>query len=353
MSTDAAVVEAAYRVLAHYLPTQSAGLDAQYAEATALIPDGRAKTKGQAAGLRAAEKLIRQRAGDGLVTPIGSTSPFTPLAPGPGVWRLTPPFAAPQVPWVGDVEPFVLGDVDRFMPPPPPSLSSPQWVAAFDEVKAHGSNTNPNVAETTTAWFYTANVIRQFSRMGRELADAKGLGDVDTARLLAMISVVGADQGIAAIHAKYHLLFWRPVTAIDPTAIKPGGDGFGPTPGFDDGNPLTVEEPGWRPLIATPNHPEYPSAHGTLTSSEAEVVTAFLGTGRIDLDLHGFDPTGLPGNFDATRHFDTAAALRADVVNGRTWGGMHYRFSTEAGVAMGRQIARYDLAKAFGEDDDD
>ena len=237
------------------------------------------------------------------MTTIASTSPFPLLMPGPGVWRLTPPFAAPQSPWVGDVEPFALKHVDRFMPPPPPSLGSEQWVAAFDEVKT-GSNTNPNLTETTTAWFYTANVIRQFSRMGRELASAKALGTVDTARLLAMISVVGADQGITAIRAKYHFLFWRPITAIDPTALKPGGDGFGPTPGYDDGNPATVEQMGWRPLLATPNHPEYPRAHGTLTSGDGGGRHRLPRHRTIDLDLHGFDLNGPAGNFDATRHFD-------------------------------------------------
>jgi hypothetical protein len=220
-------------------------------------------------------------------------------------------------------------------------------------VKEHGSSTNPNVSETTAAWFYTANVIRQFSRLGRDVAIARGLGVAESARLLAMISVVTADEAIAVMRAKYHFLFWRPVTAIDPTAVKPAGDGFGAVPGVDDGNPLTVEQVGWKPLITTPNHPEYPSAHGSVTSGVAETLTAFLGTSRINVDVHGFDPAGAPGNLDAVRHFDTAEALRADVVNARTWGGMHYRFSTEVGVATGQKIARYDLARAFGQDEND
>ena len=68
------------------------------------------------------------------------------------------------------------------------------------------------------------------------------------------------------MNAKYRYLFWRPVTAIDPTSVSP--DGYGPVPGPDDGNPATVEQPGWRPLLVTPNHPEYPSAHGTFAAAE-------------------------------------------------------------------------------------
>jgi hypothetical protein len=147
------------------------------------------------------------------------------------------------------------------------------------------------------------------------------------------------------MHWKYHFLFWRPVTAIDPSAVV--DDGFGPVPGFDDGNPETVEEPGWRPLVTTPNHPEYPAAHGSLTSAMAEVLSEFLGTRDIDMDIHGFDANGLPGNLDAVRHFDTAEQLRSEIIEARLWAGLHYRRSTEAGVELGQTVAHYDLRHAF------
>src|SRR6266542_2635551 len=169
------------------------------------------------------------------------------LPPGPGVWRLTPPFAAPQVPWVGDVRRFVLQSVDQFLPDPPPSLQSDEWVEAFNEIKAYGSATSSvrSDEQTAVARFWSANVIRQYNRVGRDIADARGLGLPETARLAAMVNVVGADMGMSVLHAKYHYLFWRPVTAIDPSAVI--ADGFGPVPGYDDGNPATVEQTGWRP----------------------------------------------------------------------------------------------------------
>jgi hypothetical protein len=244
------------------------------------------------------------------------------------------------------VRPFVLDSADQFLPPPPPSLQSAEWVAAFNEVKTHGSSTNPNTTETTTAKFWTANVIRQYNGLARDIATAKGLDVVETARLIAMINVIGADAQISLMHAKYYYLFWRPVTAIDPTSVN-AADGFGPAPGFDDGNPATVEQVGWRPLLATPNHPEYPSAHGSFTSAVAEVLSNLLGTDAINVDIHGFDPAGPAGNMNAVRHFATAADLRAEIENARIWGGLHYRFSAEAGVTLGREVADYDLAHAF------
>ncbi|MGZ4333808.1 MAG: vanadium-dependent haloperoxidase [Gaiellaceae bacterium] len=347
-SPNAAVIEAAYTVLSHYFPSQAANLDNLRDEALGALPDSQAKVVGMRYGDQTAEKLIADRTGDGLVTPIGSTSTFPTLAPGPGVWRLTPAaFAAPQTPWVGQVKPFVLQSADQFLPPPPPSLSSTEWVTAYNEIKAHGSSTNPNTTETGTAKFWTANVIRQYNRLARDVTTTAGSDLVDTARLVAMVNTVGADAQISVMNAKYHYLFWRPVTAIDSTSVKPGGDGFGPTPGYDDGNAATAEQPGWRPLITTPNHPEYPAAHGSITSAEAEIFSRFLGTDAIDVDIHGFDPAGAVNNLDAVRHFATAAELRAEIVNARVWGGVHYRFSVEAGLTLGKQVADYDLAHAF------
>jgi len=127
-----------------------------------------------------------------------------------------------------------------------------------------------------------------------------------------------------------------PVTAIDPTAVT--ADGFGPVPGYDDGNPATSEQTGWRPLLTTPNHPEYPAAHGVITSAMAEVFSTFLGTNRIDLDIHGFDATGPAGNLNAVRHFDMPNDLRHEIIDARLWAGLHYHFSGVAGVVFGRKL---------------
>jgi hypothetical protein len=353
-SLDCAVVEAAYRTLRHYFstfPALVASLDGYYSEA--LSPSnlngctGDAG-KGTSVGLAAANSIIALRTGDGRLTPVGTTSSFQTKAPGPGVWRLTPPaFLVPQTPWLGSVQPFLLKSPGQFRPEPPVPLSSKQWVRQFNEVKAYGGATSTvrTSAQTATARFYTANVIRQFNLAARDLATARALDEPETARLMAMVNAVSADALMSALNAKYRFLFWRPVTAIDPTSVT--ADGFGPVPGFDDGNPATIEELGWRPLILTPNHPEYPAAHGTNTSAMAEVFSEFLGTDDINLDIRGFDNAGLPGNFDAVHHFDTAEQLRTEVVNARVWGGIHYRRSGEAGVQLGRKVAHYGLNHAF------
>ena len=344
-SPDAAVTEAAYRILVHYFPAQEANLAALHDAALAAIPDGPAKRNGIAYGGHSADKVLRERTDDGLQTPIGSTSLFPTLTPAPGVWRLTPPaYAAPQTPWMATMRPFGLGSADQFLPPPPPSLQSQQWVDAFNEVKSLGAANSATRTpdQTAVAIFWTANVVRQYNGLARSIATNLALDVPATARLLAIVNEFGAEAMIAMINAKYHNLFWRPVTAIDPTSVT--NDGFGPVPGFDDGNPLTVEQPGWRPLVATPNHPEYPSAHATITSAIAEVLTNFLGTDQLDVDIQG-----TPG-LTVTRHFATADDLRAEADNARVWAGLHYRFSVHAGSVLGRQVADYDLERGFRSD---
>jgi hypothetical protein len=346
-SVKAAVVEAAYHTLVHYFPSQAASLDVLYAEALGLIADGPAKRHGQIVGRAAAKNIIKLRDGDGRMTPIAVTSSFPTLPPGPGVWRLTPPsFLAPQVPWVGNVDPFLLRSLDQFLPAPPSPLASAEWVAAFGEIKAYGAATSSvrSAEQTAIAWFWSANVVRQYNRVGRDLTGT-GSNLLQAARLMAMINLVGADALMSALHAKYHYLFWRPVTAIDPTAVI--ADGFGPVPGYDDGNATTVEQTGWRPLLTTPNHPEYPAAHGVITSAMAEVFSTFLGTNEIALRIYGFDPTKPAPNLAAWRDFATTDDLRHEIIDARLWGGLHYRFSGIAGVAQGQSVAAYDLRHAF------
>jgi VCPO second helical-bundle domain len=341
-NAGAAVAQAAYDVLVHYFPSQAANLSALHDAALASVPDGAAKRNGIKYGDLAADKVLRQRAGDGLMTPIATTSPYTPLAPAPGVWRRTPPPYAPaQTPWMADVRPFILDSAGQFMPPPPPSLQSQEWVDAFNEVESLGAvnSATRTPDQTAVAQFYAANVNRQFNLLARTIATNENLDVSETARLLAMVNEVGADAMISMMHAKYRFQFWRPVTAIDPASVT--NDGLGPVPGFDDGNPLTVEQPGWRPLLPTPNHPEYPSAHATITSAIGEVIARFMGTDAINIDLVG------NANFSATRHFATVQDLRTEVGNARVWAGLHYRFSTVAGLQLGKEVADYDLDHAF------
>jgi len=48
-----------------------------------------------------------------------------------------------------------------------------------------------------------------------------------------------------------------------------------------------------------------------------------------------------------TRVFENTADLRNEIVNARVYGGMHYRFSGEAGATLGEKVADYVDANYF------
>jgi hypothetical protein len=154
-----------------------------------------------------------------------------------------------------------------------------------------------------------------------------GLDIVDASRFMAMISVTNADALIACFDAKYHYAFWRPITAVRA--------------GDTDGNDTTVGDATWSPLLpVTPNHPEYPSAHSCITPAGGAVIARFLGTGQIDFTVPSL--TGL-----GDRHFDQVKDLQYEVGNARIWGGIHYRFSVEDGITIGKKTVNQVLAHHF------
>ncbi len=102
-----------------------------------------------------------------------------------------------------------------------------------------------------------------------------------------------------------------------------------------------MADPSFVPLIGTPPHPEYPSAHGCVTSAQAEVFAAFLGTQHIRVDI----PSTVPGL--AARHYATANDLTKEIINARVWGGIHYRESDITGANLGRKVAHWTLKRYF------
>jgi hypothetical protein len=325
-SVDAAVATAAHHTLVHYFPAQQAALDADYDAALAAIPAGPAKDAGVQVGVEAAVGIVVLRLGDGLEADIGFTLP----APAPGVWQL-PAGQTPATPWLSRLRPFLIESPDQFRPGPPPALTSWAWAVEYNEVKRMGgiSSTLRTAEQSDLAKFFTANPIVQYNTAYAYLVQQHHLDAMEAARLYAMGNLVGTDAHIACFDTKYRYLFWRPQFAI------PQGDA--------DGNPYTAGDPAWKPLVATPTHPEYPSTHACFSTAQAEALTAFLGTDRIDVDL----TSNVPGLLHPVRHYLRAEDLIRDVANARVRGGIHYRGSVNQGTVIGRKVARYALARYF------
>lgn len=337
-SPDAAVAAASYTALAYYFPAQAGTLGTTYASYLAGLPAA-GKSAGVAIGMAAANDIIAFRTGDGrgavITTPYGQ-GPLTP-----GVWIFAPPPSAQsaQTPWVAFAKPFMLESPSQFRPGPPLDLDSHKYAVQLAELQAYGGATSTvrTDEQTNIAQFWNANAINQLNQEQRDLASAHGFDLVETTRGLAMANLTDSDAGIACFDAKYHYTFWRPVTAIQHADI--------------DGNDLTTADPTWTSLLTTPNHPEYPAAHGCLTSADAEVAAELLDTHRIELDIPGAVGRNVT-TLTTSRHYATVEALDREIVDARIWAGLHFRDSGEVGVKLGRDVAHWALHRYFQPTDD-
>ena len=335
-SPRAAVAAAAYTTLAYYFPTLAPSLVSTYTDylnvTLAQLPE-KAKLGGIAVGTAAAGELIASRFGDGRDAPVSTVFGVAPQPPGTWVFAPPPSAQSAQTPWVAAMKPFMLTSADQFRSPAPPAIGSPEYAAGLNEVATMGGATGSarTPAQTATAQFWNANTVNQYNQVFRDVATSHGLDLVDAVRLFAMGDMVGADAGIACMDSKYHYLLWRPVTAIRNADL--------------DNNSATTPNTSWSPLLTTPNHPEYPSAHGCVSSAIAQVLATVLKTQAINIDVPG--ATGGATSLTTTQHFNTVQDLLQNVADARVWAGLHYRFSTTAGVNLGTQVAKYDLQHNF------
>ena len=320
-SQDAAAVAAAHHVLKTFFPTQQVFLDGAYATSMASIPPGAARDQGNAVGVQVATAFLALRANDGrnAVIPYGFGS-------GPGVYQLTPgapaPPASPATPWVAQMRPFALESPSQFRAEGPPHLTSAQWAVDLNEVKAmgilNGSSRTPE--QTEIGRFYAEHPGAQLIRSLREFAAAQSMSVADRARLLAILHISAADALIAVFDSKYFYNYWRPVTAIRAADT--------------DDNDATEPDAGWLPLAPTPNHPEYPAAHGGVSTAYAEALRHFFGKKKVTITLSS-TVTG------TTHTFHNTEQIIKEIIGARIYGGMHYRTSGVHGSVIGRKVAHW------------
>ncbi|MCW5636319.1 MAG: vanadium-dependent haloperoxidase [Rubrivivax sp.] len=314
-SHDAAVAAANRTTLAALLPAQRAGIEATYAAALAAIADGPAKTAGIAAGERAAEAVLAARAKE---APVFATPDATrPHVGTPGTWV---PTALPAATAWPRRTPWAMTSASQFRPAAPPALTSETYGRDVEEIRAFGGRTSTrrSAEQTEIARFWDYSLPPVYHGVLRSVALQPGRDVAANARLFAAASQAMDDALIAVFDAKHHFNFWRPVTAIRNADI--------------DGNDATQREANWLPLIDVPMHPEYPSGHSILAGAVGAVLKAEVGTKPVRL------VTSSPTAKGATRTWTSIDDFVDEVAMARVYGGLHFRFTNEVSVAMGRAI---------------
>ena len=340
-SKAAAAAQAAHDVLTHLLLTPAPQpvidrVDAMLADSLTQLAqagvDPTAVADGRAVGSAAAAAMVLARSTDGRF----DVEPFVPGDGSvPGEWVLVPPLNGNAFGQFATVKPLTLKSSGQFKTEGPPALTSDQYTAEFNEVKALGaqSGSSRTAAQTALAGFVTANPLFFMNKGLRDISIAQGLGTADQARLFAKTSMASADGLIGCWYNKKLWSNWRPQTAIQQAGT--------------DGNPATEPDEHWMSLFATAPYPDNPSGYNCYTAGLWYSAKFFFGTDKISFSLTSpgvpanpaaGNPIGVPGG---TRNYTRLTDVVDDTINGRIFNGFHFRSTDVQGAWLGKKAAQW------------
>ena len=187
--------------------------------------------------------------------------------------------------WAADPRPDPVGGRGEAVPHPE-LLAVPQRATARTRQRrlrggvqrgqgpGQGHRLDPDDDQTYFAKWWQSAPVLSWNEVARQLITRNDLDAADSARLLALQNLSGADAAINCWNDKYHFDFWRPWNAI-------------PRAGEDD-NPATAADPAWTALITAP-YPEWISGHNCLDAAHVAVLRMFFG----DAPAGGFQITSV------------------------------------------------------------
>lgn len=362
-SAEAAIIQAARDTLVALYPEQTASFDAALTTDLALLPNDQAKTDGIALGQATAAAVLAARVNDGDNSPSG----YIP-SDQPGHWRSDPlnPGQTPYADYYGIVRPFVIANPADYAAPPLPPMTSAEYTASFNEVKAYGAKNSTVRTEDQKQigiyWGYDGAPglgvpPRLYNQVARTLAEQQGNTQSQNARMFAMVNIAMIDGGIASWKAKYDYDFWRPVTGI-----READPGTGPT-GLGDGNDDTIGDVNWEPLGApasnpqlsgnpqnppinfTPPFPAYTSGHATFGAAMFRTLRNFYGRDDIAFTFVSDELNGITRDQDgsirprAPRSFTSFSQASYENAQSRIYLGIHWSFDRDEGIRQGNRIA--------------
>ena len=249
---------------------------------------------------------------------VDANIPYSLL--GEGFWEKTPvAFAAANMPGWGNNRPMIPGSLNGTMPAPPPAFSKEPGSAFYNSVKEvwEISKTLTGAQKEVALFWDDAPNGKYVSVFGHWFGILKQVLEKEKTPLMEgalaylRLGISMNDATISCWKAKYLYNTLRPVSYIRNYL----GDGE------------------WNSLIGTPPHPEYSSAHSTISASCSYALETVFGK-KYSFTDHTYDVIGLnPRTFSG---FDQAAKEAGD---SRLYAGIHYRYSIAAGYEQGRKVA--------------
>jgi hypothetical protein len=243
--------------------------------------------------------------------------PYTPPV-GAGLWVPTPPANAPASgPFWNKNIPIISGSGLNAQPGPPTVTYSEDPQSAFykmvnDVYQASKTLTTDqknwalfwrDVPGVTTPGHWMS-IVQQVIRQTKSQLDK-------AAEAYALVGLTMNDAIISTWTTKYQYNLVRPVTYIRNV----------------------IGDASWLPLIPTPAHPEFISAHSVISAAASDALNALYGNIGSFTD-HTYDYLSFP-----PRTFANFQAIGTDAGNSRFYGGIHYQSSIDAGLIQGRTVS--------------
>jgi hypothetical protein len=138
-----------------------------------------------------------------------------------------------------------------------------------------------------------------------------------------------ADGYIGTFETKYHYNYWRPITAIQLADT--------------DGNPDTMADPAWEPLVPTPPIPDYDSGHAVQGGTASQVLNRFFKDDQVSFSTCSLSLL-LPeercgGAAEVRRSFTSFTQAAEENGVSRIYNGFHFRDAVNKGIKHGGKIA--------------
>ena len=334
----AAIVQAAYVTLKSFYPAQLSRFDEQRTLSLAEFggDDWTAVQRGLEWGEHVANQVLAWRETDGFSDPV---PPFTGAGAVVGQWESATGTSMSQ----GNLAftaPFVLKSNTQFQsacPRPWTTLVSPEYARDLNEVAAIGSSVGSSrtLDQTHIAFFFNGYATNDYIEAAIQIARRHRTSRRDNSRIFALLTIAMHDTSVTLFRAKRDFgmnpadITWRPIFAIRKADL--------------DGNPDTAPIADWVPLITTPNHPEYPASHPGSHGAGPRVLQRFFGD-RNTFEIHPAFNTVFPGPPEGgvkPRRYSRISHMAQEGIDARTYGGMHFRGSSNASAMVGAQIADY------------
>ena len=371
VSLDVAIAQAAHDTLVALFPAQTASCDAKLAEALEAARNRHERANGIVLGKRVAATILDLRSADGAQHAEPRVGVDWITSDLPGRWRQDPISLIPLAlgaHW-GECAPLVVESSSQFRCPPFPALNSPEYAAAYNEVKRLGGDGVVTPTERTPEqsfigvfWGYDGTPSlcappRLYNQIAVQIADQRKISGIHLARLMALVNIALSDATLTCWESKYFYDIWRPVTGI-----RESDAGTGPT-GLGDGNPATVGDPTFSPLGApasnlngpnfTPPFPAYPSGHASMGGALFQTLRRYFGTDDLPFTFVSDEYNGVTKGNDGIarpsipRNFARFSDAEEENGQSRIYLGIHWSFDKNEGIALGRRVADYIFDHAF------